>query len=59
MQENENCFRSRYVIELATKCDMNFGFWFEQTNYKNTFMENKKINTHCILDNIKLLIVQV
>lgn len=36
---------------------MNFGFWFEQTNYKNTFMENKKINTHCILDNIKLLIV--
>lgn len=54
MQENENCFRSRYVIELATKCNMNFGFWFEQTTIKTHLWNIKKFNTHCILDNIKL-----
>lgn len=59
MQENENYFRLRQIIEVATKCNMNFGFWFEQTNYKNTLMEQKEIE-HCILDDIKeLLIVQV
>lgn len=41
MWENENCLRD--IRDISTKCNMDFGFWVEQTNYKNTFMEKKNI----------------
>lgn len=43
--------------DLSTKCNTDFVFRLEQTNYKNTLRKEKSLNPGCVLDDIRELFI--